>query len=231
MFRGRERRFSSAHAIAIAALFFALGGGAYAAVTSLPPNSVGTRQLQNGSVTAAKLAHSGVQALSRLNPRQKKELKKLIKAYSKPSPAGPQGPKGGTGAPGPSNVYIGGAAAGSLSNSYGVVTSISVPPGQYLLQAKTTIAGTSASAAGAASCFLGTGLSPSEVWDGGSVAFPASAATLTAANLSLAGAASFESEHTVALVCKTLDGEPIFDDARVWATKVGSVQGLPVPID
>ena len=36
MFRGRERRFSSAHSIAIAALFFALGGGAYATVTATP---------------------------------------------------------------------------------------------------------------------------------------------------------------------------------------------------
>jgi len=231
MLRGRERRFSSAHAIAIAALFFALGGGAYAAVTELPPNSVGTKQLKNGSVTPAKLSRGAATGPIKLTIKQKKELRKLVKAFSKPGPTGPQGPKGGTGTPGPSDVYIGGAAAGSLSTSYGVVTSISVPPGQYLLQAKTTIAGTSASTAGAASCFLGTGLAPSEVWDAGSVAFPGSAATLTAANLSLAGAAAFESERTIALVCKALDGEPIFDDARVWATKVGAVQGLPIPID
>lgn len=236
MSRRRERRFSSAHAIAIAALFFALGGGAYAAVTELPPNSVGTKQLQDHSVTPAKLSRSAATG-PRLTIKQKEEIKKLVKRYSpgpRPfvvGPAGPQGQKGDQGPAGPSDVYIGGAAAGSLSGSYAVVASISVPPGQYLLQAKTTIAGTSASTAGAASCFLGTGLAPSEVWDGGSVAFPASAATLTAANLSLAGAASFESERTIALVCKALDGEPIFDDARVWATKVGAVHGLPVPID
>jgi hypothetical protein len=46
-----RRRFTSAHAIAIAALFFALGGGAYAAVQSLPAGSVGTKQLRKGAVT------------------------------------------------------------------------------------------------------------------------------------------------------------------------------------
>lgn len=42
------------HPIAYLALFIALGGTAYAA-TSLPPGSVGTRQLRNGAVTAAKV--------------------------------------------------------------------------------------------------------------------------------------------------------------------------------
>jgi hypothetical protein len=46
------------NAIAIAALFIALGGTSYAAV-AIPTNSVGTRQLRNGAVTRAKLA-SGI---------------------------------------------------------------------------------------------------------------------------------------------------------------------------
>lgn len=59
MLRGKpQRRFGSAHAIAISALFFALGGGAYAAVhASLPANSVGTRQLRKEAVTAPKLSN------------------------------------------------------------------------------------------------------------------------------------------------------------------------------
>jgi hypothetical protein len=40
--------------ISLIALFVALGGTTYAA-TSLPANSVGTRQLKNGAVTASKL--------------------------------------------------------------------------------------------------------------------------------------------------------------------------------
>jgi hypothetical protein len=46
------------HPIAYLALFISLGGTAYAA-TSLPPGSVGTRQLRNGAVTDVKVrAHS-----------------------------------------------------------------------------------------------------------------------------------------------------------------------------
>jgi len=35
----------------------------------------------------------------------------------------------------------------------------------------------------------------------------------------------------VVLFCRALSGTLSFDDARVWATKVGSVHGLPVPVD
>jgi hypothetical protein len=48
-----------ANAIAYLALFVALGGTGYAAV-SIPAGSVGTRQLRNGAVTAKKLANGSV---------------------------------------------------------------------------------------------------------------------------------------------------------------------------
>jgi hypothetical protein len=41
--------------ISLIALFVALGGTSYAAITSLPANSVGTKQLKNFAVTGAKL--------------------------------------------------------------------------------------------------------------------------------------------------------------------------------
>jgi hypothetical protein len=47
------------NAIALAALFVALGGTSYAAL-SLPAGSVGTRQLRNGAVTSRKLAKGAV---------------------------------------------------------------------------------------------------------------------------------------------------------------------------
>jgi hypothetical protein len=55
MQRGSLRAPSPALVISLIALFVALGGTAYAA-TSLPANSVGTRQLKKGAVTAAKIA-------------------------------------------------------------------------------------------------------------------------------------------------------------------------------
>lgn len=230
MSKGRERRLSSAHAIAIAALFFALGGGAYAAVTNLPPNSVGTRQLRDHSVTPVKLARRGPIGLT---PKQKKEITKLAKKFAIRGPAGPQGPKGDTGAQGstgPSDVYIGGAAGGSLSGSYAVVASIQVPPGDYLIQAKTDIFNGTTGEGGSGNCEilpeLGAG-----AWDGGSAAFPGIGGQITSANISLAGAASLSSESTIALACKSNQGSLSIDDARVWATRVGSLHGLPVPID
>src|SRR3954464_5467873 len=137
MFKGREHRFTSAHAIAIAALFFALGGGAYAAVGNLPTNSVGTKQLKNGAVTPPKLSKSTV-----------KELQKIAKKHAPRQgpgavgPSGPPGPKGASGEPGPagpSDVYVGGSSGGSLSGPDAVVASITVPPGQYLIQGKTVV--------------------------------------------------------------------------------------------
>jgi len=86
-----------ANVAATLALFVALGGTSYAAF-SLPAGSVGTKQLKNGAVTRAKLAH-GLQ----------------------PGPQGPQGPAGATGPAGPpgpsgpSTGPAGGALAGELS--------------------------------------------------------------------------------------------------------------------
>lgn len=49
-------------AVAVAALFLALGAGAYAAV-KLPSNSVGAAQLKSGAVTAAKLRANAVTSI------------------------------------------------------------------------------------------------------------------------------------------------------------------------
>ncbi len=53
---------SPAFVIAVLALFVALGGTTYAA-TSLPRNSVGTKQLKNGAVTAKKMSKATVATL------------------------------------------------------------------------------------------------------------------------------------------------------------------------
>ena len=61
--RSRNRRsFGFANLVSIVALFFALTGGAYAAL-QLPSKSVGTFQLKNGAVTLTKISHSAQHAL------------------------------------------------------------------------------------------------------------------------------------------------------------------------
>lgn len=59
--------FIRRNAIALVALFVALGGTSYAAL-SLPAGSVGTNQLRNGAVTGRKLAKQAVSAAS-LDPK------------------------------------------------------------------------------------------------------------------------------------------------------------------
>jgi hypothetical protein len=51
---------SPALVVSLLALFVALGGTSYAAINSLPANSVGTPQLKNGAVTAPKINASAL---------------------------------------------------------------------------------------------------------------------------------------------------------------------------
>jgi hypothetical protein len=48
--------------VSLIALFVALGGTSYAAITALPKDSVGTKQLQNSAVTKAKISDGAVTA-------------------------------------------------------------------------------------------------------------------------------------------------------------------------
>lgn len=59
--KGRLRAPSPALVISLIALFVALGGTTYAA-TSLPKNSVGTKQLKNNAVTGVKIKAGAVTA-------------------------------------------------------------------------------------------------------------------------------------------------------------------------
>jgi hypothetical protein len=56
-----HRRPSYASVVSTLALFFALGGGAYAAAT-LPANSVGPRQLKKNAVERAKIKNNAIDA-------------------------------------------------------------------------------------------------------------------------------------------------------------------------
>jgi hypothetical protein len=76
-----------ANVMATIAVFLALGGGAYA-VTQLPKNSVGTKQIKNNAVNSAKVKDHAL-------------LAKDFKAGQLPSgPRGAQGPQGAQGSQG-----------------------------------------------------------------------------------------------------------------------------------
>ena len=63
----RLRAPSPALVISLIALFIALGGTSYAAITSLPKNSVGTKQLKKNAVTGVKIKDGAVTA-AKINP-------------------------------------------------------------------------------------------------------------------------------------------------------------------
>ena len=94
MHRFTRLRPTPATAIALAALFVALGGTSFAAVRlSIPANSVGTAQLRSGAVTAPKLARNAVTSA--------KIADRSIRAIDVAPGTIPRGAAGPTGAAGP----------------------------------------------------------------------------------------------------------------------------------
>lgn len=100
--------FTYANVMATVAVFIALGGSSYAAVT-LSKNSVKTEQIKNGQVKTADL---GANAVTGNKVKDHSLVAKDFKLGQLPSgaqgpsgPSGPQGPKGETGAVDASNFY------------------------------------------------------------------------------------------------------------------------------
>lgn len=89
--RARRRRPSAGVVLAIVALFVALGGSSYAAV-SLPKGSVGSPQIKQNAVNSKKVLDGSLLAKD-FKPGQ-------LPAGPQGAP-GPQGPKGDTGPQGP----------------------------------------------------------------------------------------------------------------------------------
>lgn len=97
----RLRRPSPAMGVALAALFVALGGTSVAAISYLPENSVGTKQIQNDSVTRAKIAHESITSvLVKDGSLTAGDFAAGQLPAGPRGPAGPAGPKGDKGDPG-----------------------------------------------------------------------------------------------------------------------------------
>ena len=84
MLQGLRSRITSAHVIALIALFVAIGGTGYAAV-KLPRNSVGSKQIKTGGVRSSEVRNGSLRA----RDFRDGDL-----------PAGDQGPQGLQGLPG-----------------------------------------------------------------------------------------------------------------------------------
>lgn len=94
---GRVLSHLRSNVVAYLALFLALGGTSYAAL-SLPKNSVGTQQLKNGAVTGSKVrVHS-------LTSRDFKKGQLPAGPRGSQGVAGAQGPQGNQGLQGPQGV-------------------------------------------------------------------------------------------------------------------------------
>lgn len=89
--RVRSYRPSPAMVVALLALFVALGGSSYAAIT-LKKNSVKSRNIANGQVKRVDIGKDAINS-------SKVELFSLVAEDFKPGelPAGPKGPKGDSG--------------------------------------------------------------------------------------------------------------------------------------
>jgi hypothetical protein len=135
------------------ALFFALGGSAYAAGTALlPKNSVGSRQVINGSLQTADLSKRAQRAL--------KGRRGLRGAQGAPGVPGAKGDKGDAGPPGPTQ-FARVKSTGQLVS--GTATSASrFGTGVYFVRFPTAI-DRCAAAANSAS-FVGADLSVYRVW-------------------------------------------------------------------
>lgn len=100
-------RPSPAMAVALLALFVALGGAAYAAVV-LPANSVGTEQLRKGAVTGKKLADDAVTSAKvrdgSLLASDFESGQLPAGAQGEQGPRGPVGPAGEEGEGGPTGA-------------------------------------------------------------------------------------------------------------------------------
>jgi hypothetical protein len=200
-----RRNLSYSNVAATLALVFAMSGGALAA----------SRYVINSP--------------KQINP---KVLKALKGKTGKTGPAGRQGQsgtpgamgaQGSAGATGPSDVYVAGVGfGGALTGTYAAYGEVTVPPGSYLIEAKTTLFSTST---GAVVCFLGPGASGKAELD----AAAANPETGKPTVLSLIGVQTFPTTQAVALNCKVNSGEGSVDNARVVAIKTESLHGsLPV---
>jgi hypothetical protein len=156
------------NAVAYLALFVALGGTSYAAIT-LPANSVGARQIKRNAVSSPKVKDKSLKL---------RDFAAATRA-ALTGPAGPtgaDGPTGPTGPAGPSEAtsVFNGADQPIAASNTAILATLTLPSGDYQFLAKSSLHTNS-----------GTGFSTCKVWEGEVQVSTASSATLSTTDTTL----------------------------------------------
>lgn len=152
----REKFVHPATVISVLALFVALSGTSYA-VSRLPRNSVGGKQLRKNSVTAVKVKDGSLLAKDFKSGQLPKGQKGDTGAQGVP---GEKGGKGDTGAPGPSEAITGTRPGFVTITSAGVgdlVGRLNLPAGSWVVTANTYLQNLDAVSVTSAVCTITVG--------------------------------------------------------------------------
>jgi hypothetical protein len=230
-------KLTYANVMATAAVFIALGGGAYAAI-KLPKNSVGTAQLKSGAVTKAKVNKTLLKSLtgavgSRGVQGAKGDAGPKGDAGAKGDP-GEAGQTGATGATGPSDLFRKSGAPSTLLPADGTpvtVITASLPPGKYLVSANLGLVNNSTTAPADVECVFET--TPNTLVDDEHVFLPTRGNTdgyYHTAMMQLTASGTLAATTTIALNCllptANMRGLSWVETSHLHAIRVGSVNDL-----
>jgi hypothetical protein len=161
------RRPTPSMIVSLIALLLAMGGTGYAA-TSLPKNSVTTKQVVDRSLRAADFAPGQLPAgrqgaagtAGQPGPAGQPGAKGADGAPGAPGTKGDTGPQGPTGPIGPSEVIVrnnggsGTTVSDVVGNGNTLIRQIDLRPGKYYIRASVTVDNLSTTAGAAARCSL-----------------------------------------------------------------------------
>lgn len=235
-----RRHLTYANIMATLAVFIALGGVSYAAV-SLPANSVGSNQIKNKAVSLKKISIGAREALHGATGTAGAQgpvgAAGATGATGEPGEAGDDGAPGAPGAPGatgatgPSDVYsthVEGPV--NTVNDGGLITvaTLPLPPGNYLVRFSLTVSFIEAIQMATVSCefqAIGDGETGATVrLDGDGTGAFAQYETMTASTAT--DYDGFEGVFQPQVICSSFGGlgpTISFTDIDFTATKVGSL--------
>ena len=211
----RRLPLSYANVISSIALFVALGGTGYA-VTQLPRNSVGNRQLKANAVTSAKIRARAV---------QRSDLAPSARGGAR----GPRGPVGPTGPLGPSEtIQVKRADAAPIPIAAGgavTLAKITLTPGSWMFNAQTRIVYGGTGTSEFFDCFLATVVG--ERLGEGTLHIGEAPPGVVAGSIPTQVATTFTVATQVSYICNhpsAISGAPRAERTWLIATRIGDLE-------